>query len=312
MTGQEVEPYARPAVDSWIPVLDPVGNLARAIAPTEFVPAAMRGKPAAVAAAILTGRELNLPPLTALRGIHIIDGRPSLSAELLAAKILAAGHRIEWQESSDKSAKVRIARADGLSEATAEWTMRDAERAGLTRKPNWAKYPAAMLRARALTEAARMACPDVALGLDTDMAPEPGAPVPAGPTVRVQVARETREDAPQAVREPDPDPEPSTPVQGVLEPATGEESEDPPGPATPEQVKRIHAMTTEVLRMAGQRMSADQKRAFIVTHAGLNPEEVKSLKELTELEAGYAIASLTQAREMMRREQESQQEGPPF
>jgi hypothetical protein len=53
--------------DTWTDVLPAVGDLAGKIAATDFVPDAMRGKPAVVAAAILYGRELGMEPMTALR-----------------------------------------------------------------------------------------------------------------------------------------------------------------------------------------------------------------------------------------------------
>ena len=81
-----------PDPDSWTAVLGDVGDLATKIARTEFVPKGLQGNPAGVAAAILTGREMNLGPMASLRGIHIVEGRASLTAEMLAARILAAGH----------------------------------------------------------------------------------------------------------------------------------------------------------------------------------------------------------------------------
>jgi hypothetical protein len=49
---------------------------------------------------------------------------------------------------------------------TTVFTMPDAERAGLTKNnPNWQRYPANMLRARAISNAARMGWPDILNGL---------------------------------------------------------------------------------------------------------------------------------------------------
>ena len=104
-----------------------------------FVPKAMQGQPASVAAAILTGREMGLGPLTSLRGIDVIEGKPSLTSEMLAARIFAAGHRIEWRAVTDERVTVRIERGDGLSEAEVTWTMKDAQRAGLAGKAGLAE-----------------------------------------------------------------------------------------------------------------------------------------------------------------------------
>lgn len=81
-------------VDSWANVVGQVAELARGIAGTDFVPDAMRGKPAAVTAAILTGRELGVGPMTALAHIHIVKGKPGQSAQLMRSLIFSAGHQL--------------------------------------------------------------------------------------------------------------------------------------------------------------------------------------------------------------------------
>ena len=52
-------------------------HLAVQIAQTEFVPASLRGKPAAVMAAMLTGHEVGIGPMMALKQIHVVEGRPA-------------------------------------------------------------------------------------------------------------------------------------------------------------------------------------------------------------------------------------------
>ena len=56
-------------------VLNTAHKLASQINGTDFVPKAFRGKPEAVMAALLTGRELGLGPMTALQRIHVIEGK---------------------------------------------------------------------------------------------------------------------------------------------------------------------------------------------------------------------------------------------
>ena len=47
-----------------------------------------------VAVVALKGRELGVPPMQALSHIHVIKGKPTLSAEMMRALITRAGHRI--------------------------------------------------------------------------------------------------------------------------------------------------------------------------------------------------------------------------
>src|SRR5665213_639349 len=76
-------------------------NLAQEIAGSDFVPEGLRGKPAAVLACVLAGRELGVGAFQSLQKIHIIKGKPALSAELMRALVLKAGHRIWLKESTD-------------------------------------------------------------------------------------------------------------------------------------------------------------------------------------------------------------------
>lgn len=145
------------APDAW--------RLAERIAQTDFVPVAFRGKPEAVLAAILTGNELGIDALQSLAKIHVIEGKPAISAELMRALVLRAGHEL-WIEESTATKCTVVGRRHGseqLSRIT--WTMDDATRAGLNGRQNWRKYPKQMLVARATSELARLTFPDVLAGV---------------------------------------------------------------------------------------------------------------------------------------------------
>lgn len=141
-----------------------VFRLATALAAAEgFVPSAYVGAPNAVAAAILTGVELGMGPMEALREIHVVKGRPTLSAACMLGRVIKAGITVEWLETSDKAARLRLTRA-GVSYEQA-WTIEEAKRAGLLTKDGpWHQYPGAMLRARCVSAAVRAFCPDVVGG----------------------------------------------------------------------------------------------------------------------------------------------------
>src|SRR5690606_447919 len=129
-----------------------------------LLPTAYRGRPANVLVAIETGAMLGLAPMAAIQNVHVIEGKPSYSAGLLAALVRRAGHTIRVT-GTDEKAVAEIVRADDPDFTyRAEWTIARARQAQLLSKDNWKKYPAAMLKSRAVSEVCRDACQDVFLG----------------------------------------------------------------------------------------------------------------------------------------------------
>lgn len=161
----DLVPYRQPlaAVDSWAGVLADVADLALKISGTSFVPKPLRGKPPEIAACILTGREIGIGPMEALTRIDVIDGTPTMSAELMRSLIFRAGHELRYPTATNRKVIVEGRRAGSDSWTSVEWTIEDAQRAGIAGKSNWRTYPRAMLTARATAELARMLFPD-ALG----------------------------------------------------------------------------------------------------------------------------------------------------
>lgn len=149
-----------------------------AIAFTDFVPSALRGKPKAILAAILTGRELGLGPMEALRSIDVIDGRPSPSPEWMLGRILEAGHTIKVIEQTDEACEVEGQRyRDGqphgdpmrfrftMDMARRVETKVKGKKATLADKTNYRHYPEAMLYWRAVAQLARQYFPDCTRGI---------------------------------------------------------------------------------------------------------------------------------------------------
>lgn len=146
-------------------IMAPAAELAGKIAQTEFVPASLRNKPAAVLACILAGREIGLPPMQSLSQIAVIEGRPSLMAQGARTLILSRGHEL-WVEESTITRCVMHARRRGEEHLhTATWTIDDAKRAGLAAKQNWTRYPRQMLWNRCTGDLARIAFADVLGGM---------------------------------------------------------------------------------------------------------------------------------------------------
>lgn len=139
---------------------DAMMAIASRIASTQMVPTAYRGKPDDVLAAILTGREMGLGPMQSLRDIYVVDGKPSLSSNLLLARMRAGGLVVVDSEATAERAWIKARRRDTGEIAEVEWTMEEAKQVKRKGKPlvdgdNWRNYPADMLWARAVGRLAR-------------------------------------------------------------------------------------------------------------------------------------------------------------
>lgn len=185
-----------PTTDSWTVALAPVVELARSICGTDFVPDSLRDNVAGTTAAILYGRELGLPPMTALGSTHLIKGRVGVSAEILRALVLEQGHEIVVRESTGAQV-VMAGRRKGTTDWTVvTWTLDDARRAKLG-GDNWTKYPRQMLAARASAELCRLIFADVIHGMaateELEGIDSPSLTGPAASTDgRAKVQRKTR------------------------------------------------------------------------------------------------------------------------
>lgn len=150
---------------TWATRLKAAAAIATEIAGTEFVPSALRGKIPAVTAAILAGSEMNLGPMASLMHVHVIEGRPALSAEMARSLVYAQGHQIRWIESTTQRCIVEGLRTGDRDWMRVEYTIQDAERAGLAGRPNWRKFPRRMLAARASGELCRLHFADCMAGM---------------------------------------------------------------------------------------------------------------------------------------------------
>lgn len=163
-------------------------SYARALAEANLLPAQYRGKPGNLLWAIEFAEMLGVHPMQAITGVHVIDGKPSASADLMAARVRAAGHRLRIAGDDTYAEATLIRRDDPEYPFTVRWTLDRAKEADLAGKGTWKKYPAAMLRARAITEVCRMGASEVLMGVlytpeelgrDVDAEGQPVTPDPA-------------------------------------------------------------------------------------------------------------------------------------
>lgn len=137
------------------------------LAPSTILPTAYRGNAANAFVAAETGAALGLEPLQALASIAVINGRATLSSDLMSAVIRRAGHTLRIVENSPESVTATLIRADDKTfKFEVTWDKEKATKAGLWgQRGPWSQYPTQMLRARAITEVARQGASEALMGM---------------------------------------------------------------------------------------------------------------------------------------------------
>jgi hypothetical protein len=125
--------------------------------------------PSAAFIVIIRGMEMGLTPTVALGGMHVIKGKPSMSADLMTAVVLKSGlcDYFELIESSDKIATYETLRKGARNPVKMSFTIEEAKKAELLGKDNWKFFAPAMLRARCSSALSRAVYPDVISGVYT-------------------------------------------------------------------------------------------------------------------------------------------------
>lgn len=116
---------------------------------------------------IVTGRELGLSAMQSLRGIHVIEGKPTLSADLMVSLVKKSPECVFFRlvETTAQIATYETRRQGEPEPTRMSFTIAQAHAAQVTGKDNWKKYPDAMLRARCASSLARAVYPDLVMGI---------------------------------------------------------------------------------------------------------------------------------------------------
>ena len=115
-----------------------------------------------------TGKDLGLSATEALRSISIIQGVPTMKAQLMLGLCYKTREVLDCKIVEEKGKCSVTLTRKGMSPFTAIFTMEDAKALQLDRRDNWIKQPATMLRWRALSQACRIVFPDAISGLYTE------------------------------------------------------------------------------------------------------------------------------------------------
>lgn len=146
-------------------------------------------KPEEAFALMMIAQAQGLHPVTAAEQYTIIQGRPALKATAIQERFQNAGGRIAWKERTDTKCVLWLSHPAG-GELTVTWDMARAEKAGLSGKDTWKKYPAQMLSARCISEGVRALFPACLGGMyveeevkdfDDEDKPSRGRKAPARP-----------------------------------------------------------------------------------------------------------------------------------
>ena len=244
-------------------------DYAQAIAQANVIPDAYRGKPADILVAMGLGYSMGLSPTESLYRINVIKGKPTASAELIAAQVRKAGHKLRiTKDAQNMSVTASIVRADDPEFTfTATRDHAWAKSMGLDMRDNYTQQPLTMLTWRAITAVAREACPEALYGTaytpdemhDMDKVNTPRYDVNTPPTIHQKPPKMTT-------------PPPAQQPQQAEPQATTQSGQ----PATPqEETKTVHA------RPATKK--SQQEVTAIFRENGVNSQQV----------AGAALSLLT-------------------
>lgn len=160
--------YVPPRINLGPTSFSELEKFAKLLSNSNFVPAAMRGKPGDILAAVQFGAEVGLPPMQALVNIAVINGKPSIYGDAIPGICMRHPDWEGYEEEFDEGAMTATCtvRRRGMKPVIKSFSQADAEKAGLWRKPGpWTQYTKQMLEWRAKGFSFRAAFPDALKGL---------------------------------------------------------------------------------------------------------------------------------------------------
>lgn len=134
-----------------------------------LVPKDFAGQPHKILVAAAMGQKLGLDPFSAMAGIAVINGRPSLWGDVLRSLVLAhpklENLKEYYEGEGDSMVAVCEITRKGMDVHTEKFGVKDAKAAGLWGKNVWKSFSKDMLLNRAFGRAARRRFSDALCGL---------------------------------------------------------------------------------------------------------------------------------------------------
>lgn len=116
----------------------------------------------------LMGEALGIPPIVAINMINIIQGKPTISPQLMLGIVNRSGLLTDMKlTTTDTEATMTVQRKGHSNPHTEVFSMDDARKLGLTGKDNWNKQPRTMMKWRVVAACLRVVFPDLLLGFYT-------------------------------------------------------------------------------------------------------------------------------------------------
>ena len=110
---------------------------------------------------IQAGQEIGIPPFAAMTGIHIIQGKPTIGAGIMASRVKGSGkYDYSIIEQTDKICSIEFYQGN-IKIGNSTFTIDDAKKAGTK---NLEKFPRNMLFARAMSNGVKWFTPDIFSG----------------------------------------------------------------------------------------------------------------------------------------------------
>lgn len=138
---------------------------AQAVAQSTLIPDGYRNQPANVLWAMDLADALRVPFPQVMQTMVVMRGRMTMSADIMAAVVRRAGHKLRIHEHGMSVTATLIRQDDPDYEFKVAWDEAKARQAGLWgQRGPWTQYPAQMLRSRAITEVCRQGASDALAG----------------------------------------------------------------------------------------------------------------------------------------------------
>ncbi len=174
VVAQTMASVGMPSPAEWAALTGMAEQLSR----SKLVPSNLRGEPDDIMLLLLTGRDLQIAPTQALNKINVIEGKPSISPELMVALVRRAGYPIWPAEGNDRAHATACAEREGRhyeftftiedAQLAGLCTIKDGRAVALSQKGNplpWQTYTQFLLWARAVSGLCRMVFADVLMGV---------------------------------------------------------------------------------------------------------------------------------------------------